>query len=211
MKRTILVLSLALLLLGAMLWVLAPTDPVLLAQDWHELARYPVLAMAVVTKYGTGYPDPTVRAAIDADKAEAHIKAIVSQITITNGDSIGSKFYLGRVPSNAIIDPRSHINTAAITGATDNDIGFFNPNGGAVLDADALVDGVTLAAAANLAFPAAGAGAIFLTPANMQKRAWELAGLTSDPGGFLDIVLTMNAAATATGVANVFINWFRKI
>jgi hypothetical protein len=156
--------------------------------------------MAVVTKYGTGYPDPTSKVEVDADFAEAHVKSIVSQIGITNGDSINSKYYVGRVPSNAIIDPSSVYTNAAITGVTSFDLGFV----GAV---NALVAAVSLAVASTAPVNAT----VAVTAANQVKRAWQLAGLTSDPGGFLDIFATINAAATATGVVNFFLKFLRKI
>lgn len=163
--------------------------------------------MAVVTKYGTGYRDPTSRVEIDADKAEAHVKTIASMISITNGDSIASLFFVGRVPSNAIIDPRSTYIHAAVTGVTDFDLGFYHPNGGAVIDADALVDGDDISGAGIQTLIGHGT----LTVANANKRAWELAGLTSDPGGFLDIVATLKAASTATVVVQFLIDFLRKI
>jgi hypothetical protein len=99
--------------------------------------------------------------------------------------------------------------TAALTGVTDFDIGLRYPNGGAVILADCIVNGQTLAAATSVTLAAA-TGSGIATPANqIKKRAWELAGLTSNPGGNLEVYGTANAAATASGVANLFLKYFK--
>lgn len=158
--------------------------------------------MSVVTKYGTGYRDPASLKAIDAINRGAEIRLIKSRATITSGDSIASQYYLGSVPSNAKINPGAKLYWGAATSVTSADLGFFKPNGGAVILVNALIaaQDIHLAGSTDL-FGATGSGVA--TPANMDKAAWQLAGLTADPGGELDIVLTINAAATAT--ADVFL------
>lgn len=144
--------------------------------------------MGVVTKYGSGYKDPSSAKMVEAVFAEAKATHINSLIAIANGDAATSVFYVGQVPSNAVLRPSSSYYYEAITGVTDLDIGFANsPN--------ALVDGddVHLAGSQTLA------GHGTLTIANMAKRAWELAGYSSDPGGMLDIIATLNANAGAAG------------
>lgn len=161
--------------------------------------------MAVVTKYGTGYKDPSSLTAVNALFAEASVKVIVSQIAITNGDSINSLFYIGSVPSSAIIDPGAVYDYEAVAGVTDFDVGFYRPLGGAVIDADALVDVDDISSAGTQTFKGHGT----ITTANGHKRAWELAGLSADPGGMLDIVATLKAASTATKVVNFRIPYFK--
>jgi hypothetical protein len=157
--------------------------------------------MAVVTKYASGYLDPTAIKHIDAIFRAAERRCINSLVAITNGDSIASKYYIGSLPSNAIIDAGATIDCQAITSASDCDVGVAYPNGGAMIVADCIVNGQTLASATSVTFRAATGGAL-ATVANQQKRVWELAGLTADPGGELDLILTINAAATATGNVN---------
>lgn len=163
--------------------------------------------MAVVTVYGTGAKDPASRLQIDSIYAAAEIRSINSQITITNGNSIASLFWLGNIPSDAILDPGSQYDYAAITGVSDFDVGFYYPDGGAVIDADALIDGDDISSAGAQTLKGHGT----LTTANGMKRAWELAGLASDPGGNLAIVATLKAAATATGVVNFFLKYFKDV
>lgn len=157
--------------------------------------------MAVVTKYGSGYRDPTSLKAIDAINRGAEIRIIKSKATITNGDGIASKYFLGSVPSNAKINPGGKLYWGAATSVVSADLGFYYPNGGALILATALIaaQDIHLAGSTDL-FGATGSGVA--TPTNMDKAAWQLAGLTADPGGELDVVLTINNAATAT--ADVF-------
>lgn len=154
--------------------------------------------MAVVTKYGTGARDPASLAAIDGIYAQAERRTINSLISIANGDSIASVLHIGEVPSDCIIDPNSTFRFTAITGLTDLDIGFEN-------DTDALVDGDDVATAGTQTL----AGHGTLTTANSNKRAWELANLSSNPGGNLKVLATMNAAATAAGTLKVELSYWK--
>lgn len=154
--------------------------------------------MAVVTKYGSGYRDPTSLVAINGMQRAAESRDIRSLITITNGDSIASKYFIGSAPSNAKLKPGSLIYFDAITSVVSVDIGLAYPNGGATILDDCIVNGHDIHLAGNTALSAA-TGSGVATPANMEKALWELAGLTSDPGGELDLFLTIDQAATATG------------
>lgn len=161
--------------------------------------------MAVVSKYGTGSRDPSSLLAIQGVYAAAESRTIVSQISITNGDSIASVFRIGEVPFDAILDPSSTYFYEAVAGVTDIDVGFRYPNGGAVIDADNLVDGDDISSAGSQTL----AGHGTLTTANGIKRVWELAGLSSNPGGNCEIYATLNAASTATKVVNFFLRYFK--
>ncbi len=159
--------------------------------------------MAVVTVYGTGARDPASLRAVEAIFAAAELRKIGSNFTITNGDSIGSKYMIGEVPADAVLDEYlSRILTGAVTGATDCDIGVAYPNGGAMIVADCIVNGQTLASATTVSLAAA-TGSGVATAANAAKKVWELAGLSSNPGGNLALWLTINAAATATAGVRV--------
>lgn len=167
-----------------------------------------IIAMGVVAVYGTGSRDPASLSAVAGIYAQAIPRALVSQIAVTNGDSIASTYRFGEIPSDSIIDPNSFLWTAALTGVADFDIGLRYPNGGAVISADCIVNGQTLAIATSVTLAAA-TGSGIATPANQIKRAWQLAGLTSNPGGNLEVYGTANAAATATGVANLILRYFK--
>ena len=139
--------------------------------------------MAIVTRYSTAFQDPANLVAIDAVFAEGNDKVISALIPVVNGDSIASTYFVGRVPSSALISPRSNIFATANAGLTAVSLGFQNaPN--------ALVNAANIAAGGT--FPALSA----VTIPNYSKRAWQLAGLASDPGGMLTIIMTLGAAAT---------------
>lgn len=162
------------------------------------------LGMAVVAGYGTGYRDPSSLVAISAIKRGAEIRCIVSTVTHAVGDSTNSTWRIGSVPSDAILDPDSKYIYGA-TGISDLDIGFAYPNGGAVIDADNLVDGDDVSSAGSQTLFGHGT----LTAANSQKRVWELAGLSSDPGGELDLIATQKAGTAAAATISYFIKYFK--
>lgn|SRR5262245_24042965 len=142
--------------------------------------------MAIVTGYGTGYKNPASLSAINTRNRGAELRAIVSVVTPTAGDNATSRYFVGTIPSNAIFDPTSQV-ISGVAGFTAADLGFTNAGGGAVLGA-----ALNLNAAAVLALP------LLQAAANVGKPAWQVAGLATDPGGELDVVLVPSAG---TGVA----------
>ncbi|MBY0356259.1 MAG: hypothetical protein K2Q12_11115 [Rickettsiales bacterium] len=120
------------------------------------------------------------------------------QITtwVTGGTQVDTDVVrLFTVPSNGT-PYELFIDHAALSGMTDVDVGYYytRADGGAVIDKDNLADGLSFATAAT-----AKNALSAVTPANVGKRHWELAGLSRDPGGMLDIALTINTAGTANG------------
>jgi hypothetical protein len=149
--------------------------------------------MAVIEGYGTGYKNPTSPHAIAGVLRAAEVRRINSVIQITTGDSANSIHRVGSAPSDAIIDPRSRYYHEA-TGLTDFDVGIYHPNGGAVISADCLVNGDDVSAAGDESVLKS------VATANLNKRLWEIAGLSSNPGGELDIVATQKAGTADTKV-----------
>lgn len=170
------------------------------------------LAMSVVTKYGTGARNPATLYAQAAIFAAAEIRMVTSQLLFANGDSIASTWEIAEVPADAIIDPDSVYDYEAIAGVNDFDIGVRYPTAagipGAVLDADCYVDGDDISSAGAQTLK----GHATLTTANGHKRVWEIAGLTSNPGGNLTIYGTANAASTAANkVVNVRLRVLKNV
>jgi hypothetical protein len=157
--------------------------------------------MGVVTKYGTGYKDPAALKAVDAIPAEARLLCFSSIAAIANGDSATSQIFLGRVPSNAIILPFGRLDYSAITGLTSLDIGFAS-------SVNALVAALSVAAAGTTVLGAGGGAGMGI--AKLGLRAWQMATLAADPGGMLDIIATMNQAATAAGTLVLTLPYARK-
>lgn len=124
---------------------------------------------------------------------------------VANGDSIGSKYVLIRVPSNARVKDLRLSTTAITTCAGDiglyyassaNDVGA-GQTAGAVIDADFFASAQSLAAALSDSNVIDESG-VYLTTLR-DNPLWEAAGLTSDPGGKFDIVITLTAAAASAG------------
>jgi hypothetical protein len=145
--------------------------------------------MAVVTKSATTLPDLMAAnpSAPPVTIEHGRVRRSMHAVAVANGDSAASTLELARIPSHAVILPMTTLHHSAVTGATDNDLGFDN-------DPDALIDGATIASAGTKP----GMSAVAL--ADKAKRAWELAGLTADPKEKLPIKLTLNSAATADGL-----------
>jgi hypothetical protein len=142
--------------------------------------------MAVVTKYLPGFPDPATFKQPDHRFRGGTIKNLSGLAVIANGDSATSVFNIGKVASNAIFVPTGKVTHSAITGLTDIDIGF-------PLDPDALADGLNVSSAGTKDPLAA------VALANLDKRAWQLAGYATDPGGEIDVLMTLKADAGAAG------------
>ena len=125
------------------------------------------------------------------------VECAIDQVTVTNGDSIGSTYRVVRVASNSLVTDASVFCGAVTSGAAD--IGLYQTaaNGGAVVDADFFVAAQTIATASP-GINILGGNTATYGPANRGKRIWEVLGLTSDSQRDYDVVLTLTAAATAT-------------
>lgn len=134
------------------------------------------------------------------------------QKVITKGasDNDGSKYLIGEIPDTAIIE-RIELEGAAITGATDYDIGLYNPDG-SVAKKDCFADGLNLSNATGIPLGRLGlpmwGGMASVTQANSQKLAYEHAlhvNKTVPAGGEIQkkpiykVVLTANTAGGGAG------------
>lgn len=157
--------------------------------------------MAVVTvkaKAATNR-DASPKVLSDSAYVKGSIKGFIGQAAAANGDSIGSKYIFGSIPSNAVVQTLA-LSCSAITTCA-GDIGLYKVTDGA---------GVAGAVVAVSFFKAAQtlAGALVasdltngntITLANSEKKVWELLGLASDPNLLYDVVITLTAAAASTG------------
>ncbi len=114
-------------------------------------------------------------------------------VEVGAADSDTSTYLIAHLPSNARIHDQSWIgyDDMASTGAPTLDVGTFNAIGGSD-DVDAINDGLTVATAARTV-------PFIKILADIGKYLWDLAGETSDPGGFIDIKLTMDDADVNIG------------
>jgi len=159
--------------------------------------------MPIVTKYGRGFKDPATITLPPAAYAEGQVRVITTGgIAVANGDNSGSKHYLGKISSKAIILPQSILYHTALTGVTSYDIGL--EKDGAVINVNVLASALTLASAGSKSVVAA------LATGSIGKRVWELLGLSNDPAVEYDIVGKMNADASAAGSLEAFIFYAKK-
>lgn len=166
--------------------------------------------MAVVLKYGRANKDPASIFLPEPVQAEGRLRQVASgPITITNGDSINSTYYFGKVSSSAILLPDSIVYHEAITGVTSIDFGLWKDGVNTVMFGGGSAQAL-LAAAQNIAAASNKPGLAAVTTANLGKRVYELLGYANDPGFEYDIVGTINAAATATGIISALYRYAKK-
>jgi hypothetical protein len=123
-------------------------------------------------------------------------KQFAGTVEAVNGDSIGSTYRFFRVGS--WMRPVSlTLYCDALTGGAA-DLGLYRAatDGGAVVDADIFATAQSVASA-----NATGIQARFEADdvANVEKRIWELLGLTADPNLEYDVALTLTAGLSASG------------
>lgn len=161
--------------------------------------------MAVVTTKSTPITnrDATPRVLNNPQAYAGQLRGFVGVVAIANGDSTGSKYIVGSLPSNALVRELK-IYSPDIGTTTVADVGLYKTteDGGAVVDADFFGSAVSLKDGALNASDVTHEAAVF-TIANAQKPLWEALGLSADPGIWYDVVLTLTGDADAAGSVKV--------
>jgi hypothetical protein len=120
---------------------------------------------------------------------------VESVVAVASTASATSVYTMARIPSNARIHGASRLalDDLASAGAPTLDIGLKAVNSNITTDADALTDGIDAATAS--------AGALVVKDhANNGKMAWEyVSGQATDPGGFLDVIVSLLDADVNVG------------
>lgn len=130
-----------------------------------------------------------------AAKVERAATVLDATREVAAAASAGSVYTFFRIPSRARISGLSEISwdDLASTGAPTLDIGLKAVDSNITTDADALNDGLDAAAATVNA-------KVIKDFVNNGKMAWEfVSGQSTDPGGFLDVTVSILDAATNTG------------
>lgn len=150
--------------------------------------------MADLTYNGTATirrsPDDTV-----VGKGEAGaVHNVTAVVEIAAGATVGQTFKLARIPSNARLLGSSELYWDDLsTASPDLDIGLASVDSNITSDPDAINDGLdggTATAAAKM----------IKTFDNIGKQAWEyVSGQSTDPGGQLDVYLSVTVAALDVG------------
>jgi hypothetical protein len=130
------------------------------------------------------------------------VHAAYGMVALANGDSIASIIRMCRVPSNCRV-ARIYLKVfGTITGAA-GDIGVYRysketTSAGAVVDVDLFASAQALSTAIPTWTDVTNESAT-ITPLVADQPLWQMAGLTSDPGEYLEIAITLTAAAAAAG------------
>ena len=153
------------------------------------------------------------------NRKNGKLNTVVDQIALltTSVDEIGDKVLIGMIPSNAVItsivmfnddlDAHATPTLAADVGLAYSGIGGNQTENGKVMGDVIDVDCFAAASTVLQSAVTAGTEMLFKTLdiTKMGKEAWEMGGLSADPGGFLVVSLTMTAAAATAAAGDVVI------
>lgn len=140
--------------------------------------------------------------------AQGVLHQVDAAITVTDAVTAPSYYQMCRVPSNAVIKDILVSVDVTVTTCT-HDIGVWYGSGldvpvavrGTVIDGDFFASGVDLKTKTSGPVSQMNESATY-TAAKRLQPLWQAAGLSSDPGGTFDIVLT--STATASGAAVIY-------
>lgn len=129
----------------------------------------------------------------------------IGLLEAVSGDSIGSVYILGQVPSNARVS-QVLLSCDAITTCA-GDIGLYDntEDGSAVIDADFFASAQSLASA--LANSDVTHESAVYGIEDAEKPLWEALGLSADPNKIYDIAITLTAAAGSAGTVGVKVKY----
>lgn len=139
----------------------------------------------------------------NANIAKGVLKEFVGTLETVNGDSIGSVYILGSLPSNARVS-QLLLYSDDIGTTTIADFGIYRTteDGGAVVDADHFASAVSLKDGALNGSDITHEAGVF-DVADVEQPLWQALGLSSDPGVMYDVAATLTAAADAAGTISV--------
>lgn len=162
--------------------------------------------MAVENVNGTLVMDglkSTPQERADSSFSGGRVRAFIDKCTVDAAASANSTYTVARIPTNAVILGQSQlrIDDLASAGAPTLDIGFVAVDGNITDDDVALNDGIDAATA--------GSYDVVGDIANLGKRVYEHLGLSEDPGGMVDVTVTLKDAAVNVGgdlVSELFVS-----
>lgn len=134
------------------------------------------------------------------------LRESVGTVEAAAADDNNSVYRMVRVPSNARITSIL-LASDAVTGSTDINVGVYQTaaNGGAVVSDNVFGDAVDLSSATGFTEVLLETTATDID--KVEKRLWELLGLSADPLRDYDIALTAIAAASAAGTYSMKVKW----
>lgn len=131
--------------------------------------------------------------------ARGDLVEFCGKMAVANGDSIGSKYIAGQLPSKSRLSELK-IYSPDIGTTAAADIGLYQTveNGGVVVDADFFASALSLSGGALAGVEVQHESGVY--PAdNSEMPIWQALGLSVDPGVMYDVVATLTAASDAAG------------
>jgi hypothetical protein len=150
--------------------------------------------MSVNIKFAQGYPDPSTFKQPLAIYRGNPTRVITGSFPLAGGDDAGSKVFLGKIASSAILLPTGLVTHEAIAGLTSGSLGFDGAPGANA--ANALINAQTFVAAGTKN------SLLSVAAADLAKRVWQLAGYPTDPARELDLAFLCNTAVTGGGTVH---------
>lgn len=143
--------------------------------------------------YGTEFTKTREpRDMIDVAKNHGRVRCAIDEIEALDSYSATDRIFLAKIPSNAVLLPTSTLYFDDLGTAPTLDFGdVVDPNGLATLISAATAGNASLLEAVDIA--------------DYGQRLWELLGHTSDPGGQIDLFLTVVGDITTTGTVKSII------
>jgi hypothetical protein len=155
----------------------------------------------MATYYSSSYPDPAASPAqAKHDVKNARRRAFISIATLLGAVAINEKIYMGKIPTNVKVSQNGSLQFSDLGTVGTFHLGLEHDKMTATEKTNAknkLVNATNVNAAAG---SVSWIAAVAITDRN--KRLWEIAGMTKDPGGEFDLVIT---AATATDAAGAVV------
>lgn len=128
----------------------------------------------------------------------------VGTVEIAAADDDTSVYRLGRVHSSWRISELTLFNDA-ITSGSVYDVGLYRTaaDGGAVVDANAYADNITLVSASLTGTQLMYEGGSAVGVEDIEQQVWQHAGLTADPNVWYDICFTADTAGSGAGTISL--------
>ncbi len=163
--------------------------------------------MAVVNKKSTAITnaDAVPRTANNSYLEAGIVRTSIAVVEVAAADDDTSTYRMVRLPSNARISSIK-VYCDAITGGTSYELGYFDTlaNGGLVILDDCYAAALDLSTAITV-----GTELMFQNRDidNIEKRAWEDAGLSVDPFKEFDLVFSGDTVGTGAGGIAINVKW----
>lgn len=159
--------------------------------------------MAVVTTKSTAVTAADALEKVSRKIARARLLTSIGFVNKAAADSNNSVYRFARIPSTATVRNIVINSDAVITGGTAFQLAVYDQTS---QNAGAAIGNLTsFGAAADLS--TAGIKSLRPAPADVEKPLWQLAGLATDPGKLVDIVLVATASGSTAANISVDVHW----